>query len=229
MNMFSQPLRNKAWTFNNNLFVNFNQNVGFTSTPSLNNGQPLRNTSRSLMVAESFSMAFRPDNLEIELRPFYRLQKTFNTVTSTSNGNLLVHSYGAMANATYYAPLGLVLASDLNFSATSGYSAGYDTRQWMWNASLGYQFLRDKSATISIKAYDLLRQRKSINRSVTANYIDDTSYNTLSRYFMATFIFKFNTFGKGNQPESRDHGHWGGPGPGGPGGRPGGFGGRRPH
>ena len=63
---------------------------------------------------------------------------------------------------------------------------------------------------------------------MTATYIDDTRYNALTRYFMLSFTYKFNTFGKGNQPSDRNDRERMGPpggGPGGPGGR--GFGGRR--
>ena len=70
-----------------------------------------------------------------------------------------------------------------------------------------------------LKVYDLLQQKSNVNRSVTANYIDDTRYNSLTRYFMLTFTYKFNTFGKGNEPEGRNnrrfgHGGHGGPPPG---------------
>ena len=89
----------------------------------------------------------------------------------------------------------------------------------MWNASISYQFLRDRSATIAIKGYDLLQQRKTVSRTVTANYMDDTEFNSLTRYFMCTLSYRFNTFGKGKRPD-------GGMGGGFPGG-PGGHGGRR--
>ncbi|MCM1449406.1 MAG: outer membrane beta-barrel protein [Clostridiales bacterium] len=216
MNMFSTPLRNKAFTFNNHIFANYNQTVGF------NNG--LKNTSRTMMLAESFSFAWRPDNVSLELRPNYRLQKTYNTL-KTANSNMLVHNYGFGFNAYYYTPIGIILNSDLNFNGTKGYSNGYDTNTWMWNASISYQFLRDKQATIQLKVYDLLKQQQQIQRSVTANYIDDVEYNSLTRYFMLSFTYKFNTFGKGNQPGGRSERRWGPPGGGpggGPGGRPGG-------
>ena len=82
----------------------------------------------------------------------------------------------------------------------------------MWNASIAYSFLRGQSATVTLKAYDLLKQRSNISRTVTANYIDDISYNSLGRYFMVTFTYKFNTFGKGNEPANRNERR----GPGGP-------------
>ncbi len=207
MNMFSQPLRNKAFTFNNNIFANFSQTVGFNNM--------LRNTSRSIMLAESFSFAYRPENFEFELRPTYRIQTTFNS-TNIGN-NPTVHNYGGIFNGYWYTPIGIILNTDLNFQATKGYANGFDTNTWMWNASISYQFLKGKQATVMLKVYDILHQQQSVNRSVTANYIDDTEYNTLTRYAMLTFTYRFNTFGKGNEPASRNQHRFGpgGPPPGG--------------
>ena len=50
-------------------------------------------------------------------------------------------------------------------------------------------------------------------------------YNSLTRYFMVSVSWKFNTFGKGNEPESRNDWRRGPHGPGGP--PPGMGGGRR--
>ena len=215
MNMISMPLRNKAWQWSNHIFTNYSRTVGF------NNGD--RNASGSLRLFEMMAIAYRPSNLELELRPTYGLQTTHNSLRSV--GNMTVHTYGAGFNAYYYTPIGVILSSDLRFSGTSGYAQGYDSEQWMWNASIAYDgILRNKSLTLTLKAYDLLQQKKNINRNVTANYIDDISYNNLTRYFMVTLTYKFNTFGKGNEPRMNQDGPFGGPGhgPGGPGGRPGG-------
>lgn len=196
MNMVSFPLRNKAFTFNNHLFVSYSNSVGYT------NGQ--RNTAGTFNVGESLGFAWRPDNLELELRPRYNFQTVSNSMQKGANRN--VHSYGGSFYATYTTPIGFVISSDLNYSATSGYSQGYDTRTWMWNASLSYQFLRGRNAAVSLKAYDLLGQRSSVRRSVTASYIDDSMYNSLTRYVMVTLSYKFSTFGKGEQPRDRNGG-----------------------
>jgi hypothetical protein len=211
MNMYSLPFgSSKTWSFNNNAFIMFNQNIGY------NNGE--RNRSQALLFVESPALAFRPNNLELEIRPTYRVTKTVNSLPSVNTPT--VHNYGGGFNGTYYTPFGLVLATDLSYSASSGYTAGYNQNEWMWNASISYQFLPGKAATVMLKVYDLLQQKQNIQRSVTANYIDDTEYNSLTRYFMLTFTYKFNTFGKGNEPSSRNN-RWdgpGGPGGGGPGG-----------
>lgn len=211
MTMISQPLRNKAWQVSAHAFMMYNQRVGF------NNG--MRNHSGSFNLNFMPAISFRPENLEFELRPRYSLQYTKNSLQSA--GNMTVHNYGGTFSAYYYTPIGIILSSDLTYTATSGYSQGYDKNEWMWNASVSYQTLRDKSLTLSVKGYDLLQQRSNISRSVTANYIDDISYNSLTRYFMFTVSYKFNTFGKGKEPANRNE--WrgqGGHGPGGTGGRP---------
>lgn len=202
MGMFSTPLRNKSWTVNAHAFARYSHDVGF------NNGN--RVLTRNLNLNIMPSIAFRPDNLELELRPRYSFQQTRASIQTGNNRT--VHTYGGMFNGTYYAPFGLVISTDLNWAKTSGYSAGYNSNQCLWNATLSYQFLRDRSLTLSLKAYDLLQQRKSIMRQTSGNYIDDTMYNSLTRYFMATVTWKFNTFGKGNEPESRNQRRWGGPG-----------------
>lgn len=206
MNMFSMPLRNKAWTFTNNFFTMFNHNVGFNND--------LRNTSSSLRLNESAAIAWRPQNVELELRPFYSLQTTWNSIQSISTPD--VHTYGGRFNGTYYTPFGIVLATDVSYTGTSGYAAGFDSNYWMWNGSISYQFMAGKAATVALKVYDLLQQKSNVSRTVTANYIDDTSYNSLTRYFMVTFTYKFNTFGKGNEPQSRNTRRFGPGGPGGP-------------
>ncbi len=213
MNMISFPLRNKAFTLNNHLNIGYSTSVGF------NNGN--RNRAGTFSVGESFGFAWRPENLEFELRPRYNFQNTANSYQK--NSDRTVHSYGGSFYATYSIPFGLVLNTDLNYTATSGYSNGFDTRTWMWNASISYQFLRGQAASVSLRAYDLLNQNSNIRQTQTANYIEDTSYNSLGRYVMISFAYKFNTFKKGEQPRDRNRRFGDGPGPQGPppgGGRP---------
>lgn len=209
MAMISQPLRNKAWTVSAHTFMMYNQRVGY------NNGE--RNRSGSLNWHIRPSIAFRPDNVELELRPNYSLQYTRN---SLGNSTTTIHNYGGTFSAYCRIPFGLILSSDITYTATSGYASGYDKSEWMWNAQIAYELPLPQSLTLAFKAYDLLQQRSNISRSVTANYIDDISSNDLTRYFMFTLTWKFNTFGSGNQPVDRNG--WGGPGhgPGGPGPRP---------
>lgn len=210
MNMVSFPFRNKVFTFNNHIFVDYSRNVGFNNS--------LRNVSGTFGLGVMPGVAWRPENLEIELRPTYRLSTTSNSAVPANNRT--THTYGGTLYASYYTPFGLVLGSDVDYRATSGYEAGYNEKTWMWNASISYQFLRDKSATVTLKGYDLLGQKCNVRSNDTGNYFEDLRYNSLTRYVMVSFTYKFNTFGKGAVPTDRNAPNFGeGPGrPGGPGG-----------
>ena len=224
MGMFSQPLRNKFWSVNVNAFINMNRSVGFISNE--------RNATLSTMFNFMPGIAYRPENLEFELRPRYSFQTSSNSLKSTdgrSNSTPDIHSYGGFFRAYWYMPFGLTISSDLSYTGTKGYTEGYNRNEWMWNASLSYQTLRDKSLTFSIKGYDLLRQRKTITYTPGDRFDTTSSVNSLTRYFMATVAWRFNTVGKGARTGGFGDGPGGfGPGGHGPGGRgPGGPGGGR--
>lgn len=210
MNMVSFPFRNKAFTFNNHLFINYNRAIGY------NNG--LLNAAGTFGLGLMPGVAWRPSALEIELRPTYRLETTSNSAVPRNDRT--IHSYGGTFYATWYAPFGIVLSTDLDYSATSGYDQGFNERTWLWNASISYQFLRGKNATVTLKGYDLLGQRSNVRASNNGNYFDQTRYNSLTRYVMLSFTYKFNTFGKGSMPSDRNAPNFDGPG-GPPPGRPG--------
>ncbi len=216
--MYSRPLRNKLWTFSNNLHFNYRQDVGFTNSQQTKSG--------TLRAGESFAFKFSPSDLELELRPRYDIQYATNSLATQPNTT--VHTYGGSFTATWYTRFGLVLSSDLNYLANSGYSNGFNTKEWRWNASISYMFLRNKSATIALEGKDLLNQQQNINRSETAQAITDTENYILGRYAMVTFTYNFTTFKNGNPtangnemfregpPGSGMRPGPGGPGPGGP-------------
>ena len=212
MNMLSFPFGSqKTWYFTSHLFARYGV------TKSVTNG--VENRSNTLRLNYSPGLAFRNSVFDIELRPTYGFQNTTTSALKSNTRN--INTWGGMFNGTYSAPFGLVISTDLRYSTTSGYSAGYNSDQWIWNGSVAYQFLRDKQAAVTLSVYDILGQRKNIYRNVTGDYIEDVFYNSLGRYGMVTFTYRFNTFKKGEQPKDRNADRWGGPG-GGPGGRPGG-------
>ncbi|MDE6792648.1 MAG: outer membrane beta-barrel family protein, partial [Muribaculaceae bacterium] len=115
------------------------------------------------------------------------------------------HSYGFNSDVSVFLPFGLELTTDLAFSNSTGYSSGFNSKQWLWNAQISYSFLKSKELTFSVRAYDLLGQKKNISRSVGANSIVDSWFNDLTRYVMFGLTWNFNTLskkGKGPDGES---------------------------
>lgn len=186
MVMVNQPFRNRKWRYNVRL------NGSFSSTPGYINGD--FNRTGNLRLSPTAGITFSSDIFQMTVNPTYSFGMVTNSMPQQRNQK--THSYGFDANASLYLPFGLDLSTDLSFSKSSGYSAGFNADQWLWNAQLSYSVLSDKSLTFSVRAYDMLGQKKNITRSVSASMISDNRYNDLTRYVMFGVTWKFNTLKK---------------------------------
>ncbi len=224
MGMITRPFTNRKWRFNARMHSSYRESPGYI------NGE--FNRAKNLSLAPSAGLTFSSDVFQMSVNPTYSYSNATNSLSknsgNASNMNRTIHSYGFNSDASLYLPFGLELTTDLAFSNATGYSEGYDSKQWLWNAQISYSFLSDKSLTFSVRAYDLLGQKKNISRSVSAYSIVDSEFNDLTRYVMFGLTWNFNTLKKKNKGPNGEDMFMPGPPPGGPGRRgPGGHGGRR--
>lgn len=192
MFMITLPFKDKRWQFNN-----FTR-LGFSSSAGKNNGE--FNRANQFTAGESLSLAFRSTYFDTELRGRYDLQHVRNTVQTGNNRT--VHTYGGTYSFTVNLPFGMTIGSDIGYTGNMGYTDGYNQDVWLWNAQISYSFLAGRNATVTLKGVDLLNQSNNIQRTVTGNYLEDVEYNTLGRYCMISFSYRFNTFGK-DKPQMR--------------------------
>lgn len=214
MFMINQPFRNRKWRFQAHAFANYSSAAGYINEDF--------NRTGNLRLSPSAGLTFSCDVFQMSANPTYSFSMADFTLPNQKTQ--ITHSYGFRADAALYLPFGLQVNTDLSFDKTSGYSAGFNSATWLWNAQISYSVLKDKSLTFSVRAYDLLGQNKNISRSVSANQIVDSRYNDLTRYVMFGVSYTFNTmknkarrsgpeeFGDGPHGE---HGRPQGPPPGG--------------
>ena len=219
MFMINRPFTNRKWRFNVRMFGRY------ATSPGYINGD--YNRTNSLSLAPTAGLTFSCDVFQMTVNPTYSFGQTSNTLPGQKDRD--THSYGFNSDASLYLPFGLTVNTDLYFANSSGYSQGFNSKQWLWNAQISYSVLADKSLTFSARAYDILGQKKNISRSNGANTIVDSEFNDLTRYVMFSVTYTFNTLkkkGKGPDGESDmwepGGGRPMGPPPGGHGGGPGG-------
>lgn len=183
MFMINQPFRNRKWRFTARMGANFSSMAGYI------NGE--FNRTNNLRISPRAGITFSCDVFQMSVNPTY----SFSMATSTlpKQENQYTRAYGFRTDATLFLPFGLEVSTDLDYDKTSGYSSGYDSSTWLWNAQISYSFLRDKSLTLSVRAYDLLGQNKNISRSVRNGTITDSRFNDLTRYVMFGISYTFNT------------------------------------
>jgi hypothetical protein len=69
-----------------------------------------------------------------------------------------------------------------------------DENIFLWNAAIGYKFLKNKVAELRLSCFDILNQNQNITRTVTDTYVEDTKTQVLKRYLMMTFTYNIKNF-----------------------------------
>lgn len=182
--MMNTPLRNKKFTISSMSMGSFSNTNGYINKK--------KNTNHNLILSERGSIDFRSSFLDLGINGNIRYNTNSNSLQKENNRNTF--NYGVGGYTTIYLPLDFKIESDINWHSNSGYGDGFKQNETLWNASLSKSFLKNNQGTLRFKIYDILQQRSNISRSITANYIQDSEYNTLSNYFMIHFIYKFSIF-----------------------------------
>lgn len=184
--MINQPFRNRKWRYSVRMDAGFNSMAGYI------NGD--FNRSGNLRLSPRAGITFTADVFQMSVNPTYSFNMATNTLANQANQ--YTHTYGFDTDVSLYLPFGLNFNTDLSFDKSTGYSRGFNTASWIWNAQLSYSVLRDKSLTFSVRAYDLLGEKKNISRTISASQITDSRYNDLTRYVMFGISWRFNTVKK---------------------------------
>ena len=197
----------------------FQHQEGWAS--ELNQEAKLR-TTKTIGANESLSAEYRDDYLTISLDGSLRYQHSTNDIDPSRNMDTYDYSYGTSVMA-YIPWRNMRLGSDLNMNSRRGYDGDMNRDELIWNASLSFSFLKGNKASLSLAAYDILHQRSTISRSMSATSRSDTESKNITSYFMATLTYRLSLMGDRNS-RAQLRGNMGGFG-GGFGGSMGGFGG----
>lgn len=242
--MFNTAMGRKKY-FNLHTFTNLNHsnNVGYLSSNSdgsswgniyLPNGSvdmdhifsttPLQKaTTKTTNVNENMRINFRNDLLEVGVNGGVNYQHARSALQRNANMDNWSFNYGG--NFTINAPWGTSLSTDIGEQCRRGYEdASMNTNELIWNAQVSQSFLKNRAATVSVQWYDILRERSSISRSISATMRSDSWTNAIHSYVMVHFIYKLNLMGN-REARMQGFGDHGGPGGGkgdGPGRRGGG-------
>jgi hypothetical protein len=177
-----------------NLGLNFSG--GISETPARINGVLNYSDNRNFGPGVTLS-----SNISEKLDFMVSYNGTFNIITNSvqkqSDNSYFSHTASMKFNWMFYK--GFVLNTSLDQTYYSGLGQGYNTNYLLWNSSLAYKFLKNKSLEAKFSVFDMLDQNKSVTRTVTDTYIEDSRTNTLQRYFMFTLTYNIKKF---KQPEA---------------------------
>jgi len=116
---------------------------------------------------------------------------------------------------TSYWPKHVVFGNDFGYTYNSNITGNFKKDFYLWNTSVGYNFLEDK-LMFKVKVYDVLNQNLATSRTIDATSIVDQENTVLKRYVMFSLTYKIGEFGgktskrNGDRPPMRPDGRPGG-------------------
>lgn len=152
-------------------------------------------------VSHAYNLSFRPSFTYgykelFEVTPSYRFNYQYSKYDVKSLTNRQNIRYEAGFTGTLYWPDGFTWGTDLTYTRNTDVTPGFPKGYWMWNASIGREFLKGKRATLQLSVSDLLDQHVDINRTITDTYIEDNQTIVLHRYLMLKLIYNLRKAGE---------------------------------
>ncbi len=182
---WSKPWKNRTYVFSFNGSANYNHNISL-----IDNAQ---NVGKNLLLSQGAKFEINwKDWLEFDLGGRYGLNRVRYTLPGQQNVDY--GSWTLSNNIRIDIPGGWVFRHDLEYIINRGLSSNVNQNIAFMNSSFEKQIFKKKNGSIRLSGYDILKQNKSIARTISGNNITDTKVNRLTQYFMATFILRISKF-----------------------------------
>ena len=217
--MVNSPIAKSNFSIMSNTSARYNQSVSYIATgtldsdmyydpdnaefnyvlfhkdyPSLGDSDAfLTNKIRSLNVTEMLRLTYRNDFVELVAGGRTNLSKSWYTMKSANVNTTWNNNVSFEMNWTL--PFGMNLISDMNYNWYRGYTTAQEP-EFILNAEIT-QLVFNKKGTIALRAYDIFKQAKNLMVTDASNYHQEVRNNTLGRYIIVSFTYRFGTFSRG--------------------------------
>lgn len=171
--------------------LNFNIGSGYTRTIGLINNT--QNTSNTHTINGGFVLS---SNISEQLDFTVSVSGNYNTVSNTLQPALDGTYYFQNSNVrlNWLSKNGFFVNTNLNHTFYTGLGQDFNLNFTLWNAAVGYKFLKKQAGELKLSTFDVLGQNNSISRTVTETYIEDLQTQVLQRYYMLTFTYTLRNF-----------------------------------
>jgi len=203
---------NISGTYNFNLGGNWTKTIkreahSLRLTAGLNSSYGLAKGFTNAQLYEARSLTLVPrininydygDLLTIAPNYSYTYNQSNYTNYRVNQASNYVHRISLIT--TSYWPKKVVFGNDFSYTYNSNIADGFKKDFYLWNMSLGYNFLQDH-LMFKVKVYDVLNQNLGTSRTITATSIRDEENIVLKRYAMFSLTYSLKQFGPAKKPE----------------------------
>lgn len=199
--MSNTPFCQKMFQLHTRTAINFNQRVVYILREQdaaaieqmISAGtMPLGEASHTgnLRVSSDIALRFTHRIVDIGVKNTNIYSLTRNSLNDRSKSH--IGDWIITGDVTFHLPKAWNISTDIAFTGRYGYTGMDDANEVVWNASIDKTW---DNATLTLKVYDLLHDKKNIVQTVGEDYISYKNFNTLPTYAMLTFTYKLNRMG----------------------------------
>jgi hypothetical protein len=180
--------------------INFNGGLNYNHTPTLINDR-INYSNTYATNAGVYLGSNVSENLDFSIGYNGNYTIVKNTTQTSSDNSFFSHTGTVKLN---YILKGFVFNTDLSHTLYNGLSQSFNQQFLLWNAYIGYKFLKNRSLEAKISVFDILNQNRSISRTVTGAYTEDSYTNVLQRYGMITLTYTLKRFKNGQAVDNEE-------------------------
>lgn len=152
------------------------------------------NTNKSYSLNPSFGVRSYVDKygFSIYLAPGYNINKSSLQPSRNANG----YSVNVNGDFSYKLPQKVTVKVNYRYEfqqKTVAFNTNFD--RLILNSSISKTFLKNDNIKLELSGNDLLNQNIGFSRNVNGNFISQSTYNNIQRYFLATLSWDFSKFG----------------------------------
>ena len=177
-----------------------------------------RNTTTTLNLSERVNFTYRAEDFDVRFGGSTNYQKSWYTIGANTT-----NTWRNTVNASFtwnWELTGMSIDTDFRYNWYRGYTTPMDD-EFLWNMELE-KMVFNQRATLSLRAYDILGQTRNFSVTDNETYHSESLSNSLGRYIIVAFSWRFGTFGGGRGGHGGRGGRGGDPRGGMGGGFPGG-------
>lgn len=168
--------------------LSFNGGGSFSRTPSRSNDLTNVGSTYAIRSGTVLSSNISPNlDFTVSYQGTYNISR--NKLSTSTGSEYYTHRAGLRLNIV--TGPGIVLRQELNHNLQSGATASFSQNVLLWNTTLGKKLLKGDRGELRLTATDVLEQDRSVNRSFTETYVQDSRDRTLGRYVQAVFTYSF--------------------------------------
>ena len=149
------------------------------------------NSTQTFNATERLTLTYRAEDFDIRVGGSTRYQRTWYSIGDKSTTNTFRNNVNAEFTWNWDLT-GLTFDTDFRYNWYNGFDN--QTPEFLWNMEIE-KLVFNQKATIAVRAYDILGQTKNFSVTDSNDYHTETLSNSLGRYIIVSFSWRFGSFG----------------------------------